>query len=100
MTGAGASQHRPPSIGIKLPGLDSNQDKESQNPNTPKSKSKTLLDLSHSSAGGRSAGRSSEQGEGGVTDANLAALVAAWPMLPEPIKAAIRALVGTVTGPS
>ena len=44
--------------------------------------------------GGRSAGRSGEQSEGGIPDAELAALVAAWPTLPEPIKAAIRALVG------
>lgn len=31
MQGAGASQHRPASDGIKLPGQDSNLDKESQN---------------------------------------------------------------------
>ena len=31
MTGGGASQHRPASIGIKLPGKDSNLDEESQN---------------------------------------------------------------------
>jgi hypothetical protein len=31
---------------------------------------------------------------------DLAALVAAWPTLPDHIRAAIRALVGTVTGPS
>jgi hypothetical protein len=42
---------------------------------------------------GRSAGRSDERGEGGIPDADLAALVAAWPTLPGPIKAAIRALV-------
>ncbi len=38
--------------------------------------------------------------EGGIADADLAALVTAWPALPEPIKAAIRALLGTVAGPS
>jgi hypothetical protein len=31
--------------------------------------------------------------EGGVLDADLAALVAAWPSLPEPIKAAIKAMI-------
>jgi hypothetical protein len=31
------------------------------------------------------------------TDPELAAVVAAWPMLPEPIKAAILALVRTAT---
>ena len=45
---------------------------------------------------GCSAGCSDRQAEGGIGDADLAALVAAWPTLPEPLKAAIRALVGTV----
>lgn len=47
---------------------------------------------------GRSAGRSDDTSEGGIADADLAALVAAWPTLPEAIKAAIRALVGSVLG--
>jgi hypothetical protein len=38
------------------------------------------------------------EAEGGIPDADLAALVAAWPMLAEPLKAAIRAIVGTVAG--
>ena len=42
---------------------------------------------------GRSAGRSDQQSEGGTVDAELGALVAAWPHLPEHIRAAIRALV-------
>ncbi len=45
---------------------------------------------------GRSAGRSDEQGEGGILDAELAALLAVWPNLPAHIRAAIRALVGAV----
>ena len=48
---------------------------------------------------GRTTGRTrpeSERSEGGIADADLAALVAAWPTLPDPIRAAIRALVGTV----
>ncbi|MCE9566702.1 MAG: hypothetical protein K8U57_32255 [Planctomycetes bacterium] len=49
-------------------------------------------------ATGRSAGRS-DQSEGGISDADLAAIVAVWPTLPEPIKAAIRALVSTVATP-
>ena len=48
---------------------------------------------------GRSAGRSvvaTGQAEGGPpADVDLAGLVAAWPTLPEPIKAAVRALVGS-----
>jgi hypothetical protein len=48
---------------------------------------------------GRTAGRTrheSRESEGGIPDADLAALVAAWPALPDHIRAAIRALVGTV----
>ena len=43
---------------------------------------------------GCSAGCSDPRSEGGIPDAELAALVAAWPTLPEPIRAAIRALIG------
>jgi hypothetical protein len=43
---------------------------------------------------GRSAGRSDEQGEGGIADADLARLVAAWPTLAEPIRRAMLALIG------
>ena len=42
---------------------------------------------------GRSAGRSNERGEGGIFDVDLSRLMAAWPTLPEPIKAAMMALV-------
>ena len=48
---------------------------------------------------GRSAGRSEKQSEATIPDAELAALVAAWPTLPEPIKAAIRALVRAAYSP-
>ena len=67
-------------------------------PLTSHSNPKPHKDNTKSDAAGRSAGRSDEQGEGGITDADLTALVAAWPTLPEPIKAAIRALIGTVAG--
>jgi hypothetical protein len=96
--GAGASLHRPASnctigtAGIRTqnqgimsqPSLICNPISEQQ--------------VTNSEAAGRSAGRSDmrdEQGEGGTPDADLAALVAAWPTLPERIKAAIRALIGT-----
>ncbi|MFO0842099.1 MAG: hypothetical protein U0797_06810 [Gemmataceae bacterium] len=46
-----------------------------------------------------SAGRSDRQDEGGTADPDLAALVAAWPTLPDPVRAAVKALVGAVTGP-
>lgn len=32
-------------------------------------------------------------------DADLAEFVAAWPSLPDPIKAAIRAMISSVAGP-
>ena len=46
---------------------------------------------------GCTTGSTSEQGDAAIVDPELAALVAAWPTLPAPIKAAIRALLG-VTG--
>ena len=48
-------------------------------------------------------GRSARRGDttpNGDTDPELVALVAAWPTLPDPINAAIRALVGIAAGPS
>ncbi|HVK16119.1 MAG TPA: hypothetical protein VM533_04165 [Fimbriiglobus sp.] len=83
-----------------LPGLDSNQDKQNQNPMSPRRKGLSQSGLSSSSPAGCSAGCSDQQGEGGIPDADLAALVATWPTLPNHIRAAIRALVGTVAGPS
>src|SRR5262249_25945651 len=59
--------------------------------NTLKNKS-----FAASDTGASSAGRSKQQGEEDAPDAELAALMAAWPTLPEHIRAAIRALVGTV----
>jgi hypothetical protein len=52
--------------------------------------------LGHGGPIGCSAGCSDTTNEGGIHDADLAALIAAWPTLPVPIKAAIRALVATV----
>jgi len=46
---------------------------------------------------GRTTGRTHNT-EGGPVDPELAALVAAWPTLPDHIRAAVRALLGTVTG--
>ena len=52
--------------------------------------------LQQSTPIGRSAGRSEGTNEGGNDDPDLSRLIAAWPTLPEPIKAAIRALLGAV----
>ena len=67
-------------------------------PPISRSNSNPHKEIATPAVAGRSAGRSDEQGEGGVADADLAALVAAWPTLPAPIKAAIRALVGSAAG--
>ena len=64
------------------------------------SNSKQKQQLTSSAAVGCSAGCSDQQNEGGILDADLAALVAAWPTLPDHIRAAIRALVGITAGPS
>ena len=85
--------------GRKLPGLDSNQDKENQNPTNPRRKSRKNKQIAMSSRAGCSTGCSDQQSEGGVPDADLAALITAWPTLPDHIRAAIRALVGTVAPP-
>ena len=79
----------------QLPGQDSNLDKESQNPNAPQHNVNSISNLQFQDHSGCSAGRSDKQSEGGVADADLTALVAAWPALSEPIKAAIRALIGS-----
>jgi hypothetical protein len=47
---------------------------------------------------GPTPGRSDDPAEGGTPDVDLAALVAAWPTLPEPIRVAIRVVVGSVAG--
>jgi integrase len=77
----------------KLPGQDSNLDKESQNHRAPRRNAIPTNTIGQITHPGCSAGRSDQEAEGGIADADLAALVAAWPMLPEPIKAAVRALV-------
>ena len=77
--------------------MDSNHDEEYQKLNSPQRNDNSANILQFNPASGCSAGRSGEQPEGGIPDAELAALVAAWPAFPEPIKAAIRALVGALT---
>jgi len=82
---------------LELPGKDSNLDEESQNLNTPRRKPNPRKQIATSDDAGRSAGRS-DPSEGGIPDAELTAIVAAWPTLPEHIRAAIRALIGTIAG--
>ena len=63
---------------------------------SPTSTSETLKNnaIPHADAAGRSAGRSDLTSEGGITNPELAALVAAWPTLAEPIRRAMLALIG------
>jgi hypothetical protein len=76
--------------------MDSNHDKEYQKPNAPQRKANATSTLQFIPPSGCSAGCSDVQTEEGTPDAELSALLAAWPTLPEPIKAAIRALLGSV----
>jgi len=61
--------------------------------------SKPLPDKAFPSAApvGRTTGRTHNT-EGAPVDPELAALAAAWPTLPDHIRAAVRAMLGTVTG--
>ena len=63
------------------------------------SKLNSQQQLTTNAATGCSTGCSDQQSEGGVPDADLAALITAWPTLPDHIRAAIRALVGPVAPP-
>jgi hypothetical protein len=85
-------------LASQLPGQDSNLDKESQNLNDAKRNSKRIKPLAKSNDDGRTAGRTGRTSEGGVLDADIAALVAAWPLLPEPIKAVIRTVIAASAG--
>ena len=98
--GAGAIQHRPASVRSELPGKDSNLDKESQNPTVPFRNCNSGHGLNETPPSRRTARRTSDTSEGGNSDAGLAAVMAAWPTLPDHIRAAVRALIDTATGPS
>ena len=63
-------------------------------PQIADSKSNSELYFTPTEADGLSAGRGDQAREGGNTDPELAALVAAWPLLPEPIRRAMLALIG------
>jgi hypothetical protein len=79
-------------LASKLPGQDSNLDKENQNLHTPRRKPIKHKTVTPGAVLGCSARCSDQRGEGGITDADLAAIIAAWPMLPDHIRAAVRAL--------
>jgi len=91
----GVVWHRVASVCFELPGLDSNQDKENQNPHTPRRKTKPHKAVMPDAVLGCSIGCSDQKNEGGIADPDLAALIAAWLTLPDLIRVPIRALVAT-----
>ena len=80
-------------LASELPRQDLNLNKESQNLSAPNAKAIATNSLYKNAAGGCSAGCSGVTSEGGNTDPELTALVAAWPTLPEPIRRAMLALI-------
>ena len=76
--------------------MDSNHDKEYQKPNDPQRNANAAKTLQLTLPFGRTTGRTSMENEEGTPDAELTEIMRAWPTLPEPIKAAVRALLGTV----
>ncbi len=96
MTGAGASQHRPASIRMNEGDGGRTRNLRSDSPPSLLVNPRESKHFPSSTPSGCTAGCTKEQSEGGLPDADLAALVAVWPTLPEPIKAAIRALLGSV----
>ena len=80
-------------LASELPRQDLNLNKESQNPKAPQFNSIPDQAIDETALAGRSAGRSDVTDEGGISDRELAALVAAWPTLPEPIRRAMLALI-------
>jgi len=95
----GTISHQVASVYSKLPGQDSNLDKENQNLHTPRRKPKPHKTVTPGAVLGCSAGCSDVRDEGGITDADLAVVIAAWPKLPASIKAAIRAMVQAADPP-
>lgn len=89
----GAVLHRAASNCSELPRQDLNLNKESQNPSAPLHNSHSPQLLDATAVAGCSAGCSDAASEGGITDPELAALVAAWPTLPEPIRRAMLSLI-------
>ncbi len=78
---AGASQHRPASIGTSTPGGNRTHNHSLRSPADTGCKPLSHQQVTSSDAAGRSAGRSDQRSEGGITDPELARVVEAWPTL-------------------
>jgi hypothetical protein len=96
MKRAGASLHRPASIGMSEDDGTRTRNHRIDSPIISCSKANSSKQITTDDGARCSAGCSDLQGEGDIHDADLARLMNAWPTLPEPIKAAIRALIGAV----
>ena len=95
----GADLHRVASIRWSAPPRARTEDPLIKSQLLPRRKHNTHKVVTANADSGRTTGRTRPENEGkveaGTPDPDLAALVAAWPTLPDPIRAAIRALVAT-----
>ena len=96
--GAGADKHRPASTRTNGASRIRTENQGIMSPPMPVRKPLLNLPFTSNPSSGCSAGCSDVKTEEGTPDAELFAIVDAWPTLPEPIKAAIRALLGSVAG--
>ena len=96
MTGAGALLPRPASLFINEGGGGRTRNLRSDSPATTVPNPIIYKPLTSNPSSGCTAGCTRKQSDTGTPDAELSTIIDAWPTLPEPIKAAIRALLGTV----
>ena len=96
MTGAGTIRHRPASRFTDEGGGGRTRNLRSDSPATTVPNPIIYKPLTSNPSSGCTAGCTRKQSDTGTPDAELSTIIDAWPTLPEPIKAAIRALLGTV----
>jgi hypothetical protein len=76
---------------------DRTQDQRIKSPNVPRLKVLSSKLYAPKIVGRCTTGRTRQTSDGGITDPGLAAMIAAWPTLPEAIKDAIMAIMGATT---
>ena len=94
--GTGAEKHRPASNRTNGASRIRTENQGIMSPLLPVPNPIPDLPFTSNSVAGCTAGCTSKKSEGEIPDAELAALLAAWPTLSVPIRAAIRALIGAV----